>query len=60
MEEGSKLKKLTDMFNALINSYGLREIKMARAQFAWPGNQEKPTMEKLDIILEVENVSFFG
>jgi hypothetical protein len=38
----------TYIFNAIINSYALREIYMSDGKFTWTNNQQDPTLEKLD------------
>jgi exonuclease III len=43
--------KWTDLFNAIINTYELREIDMSSGQYTWSNNQINPTLEKLDRFL---------
>jgi exonuclease III len=43
--------KFSDMFNWIINSYGLREITLNGGRFTWSNNQADPTLEKLDRVL---------
>jgi hypothetical protein len=43
--------RFTDMFNWIINSYGLREVFMSGGHFTWSNNQIDPTLEKLDRVL---------
>jgi exonuclease III len=43
--------KWSDLFNAIINTYELREIEMSGGQFTWSNNQAIPTLEKLDRFL---------
>jgi hypothetical protein len=38
-------------FNAIIQTYGLREIHMSGGMFTWSNNQKEPTLEKLDKVL---------
>jgi hypothetical protein len=39
------------LFNAIINTYELREIDMSRGKFTWTNNEVNPTLEKLDRFL---------
>jgi exonuclease III len=41
----------TDMFNAIINSHGLRELYLSGGQYTWTNNQQDHTLEKLDRFL---------
>jgi hypothetical protein len=41
----------SDMFNAIINTYALREIHMSGGQYTWTNSQTVPTLEKLDRFL---------
>jgi hypothetical protein len=43
--------KWSDLFNAIINTYELREIEMSGGQFSWSNNQTNPTLKKLDRFL---------
>jgi exonuclease III len=43
--------RFSDMFNWIINSYGLREITLNGGRFTWSNNQADPTLEKLDRVL---------
>jgi hypothetical protein len=43
--------RYSDLFNWIINSYGLREIELNGGKFAWSNNQADPTLEKLDRVL---------
>jgi hypothetical protein len=58
MKEVSKLKKLTDMFNDLINLYCLERLRWQEHNSLGQTIRKKQQWKKLDIILEVENVSF--
>jgi hypothetical protein len=40
--------RYSDMFNWIINSYGLREITLNGGKFTWSNNHADPTLEKLD------------
>jgi hypothetical protein len=44
--------RFTDMFNWIINSYGLREVFMSGGNFTWSNNQTDPTLEKLECLIE--------
>jgi hypothetical protein len=39
------------LFNWIINSYELREIKMNGGKYTWSNNHSDPTPEKLDKVL---------
>jgi endonuclease/exonuclease/phosphatase family metal-dependent hydrolase len=39
------------MFNAIINTHALREIRLSGGQFTWSNNHKNPTLAKLDRIL---------
>jgi exonuclease III len=43
--------KYSDIFNAIINSNGLREIHSVGGCFTWSNGQSNPTLEKLDRVL---------
>jgi hypothetical protein len=43
--------KYFDMFNWIINSYGLREISLNGGKFTWSNNHADPTLQKLDRLL---------
>jgi L-lysine 2,3-aminomutase len=43
--------KWSSMFNAIINTYELKEVEMSGGQFTWSNNHLNPTVEKLDIFL---------
>jgi hypothetical protein len=43
------------LFNAIINTYELREIDMSGGQFTWSNNQADPTLEKLDRFLMIND-----
>lgn len=43
--------KRTDMFNAIIDTHELREIRMSGGQYTWSNNHEIPVLEKLDRVL---------
>lgn len=43
--------KSTDLFNAIINTLGLREMYMSGGQYTRTNNQSHPTLEKLDRVL---------
>jgi hypothetical protein len=34
----------SDVFNAIINTYVLREIKLSGGQYTWSNNQKNPTL----------------
>jgi hypothetical protein len=38
----------TDLFNYIINIYGLRDIYLAGGQCTWSNNQQNSTLKKLD------------
>jgi hypothetical protein len=40
--------KWTDIFNAIINTFALREVHMSGGQYTWSNNHTDPTLEKLD------------
>jgi exonuclease III len=40
-----------DMFNAIINCHGLRELYLSGGQYTWSNNQQDSTLEKLDRFL---------
>ncbi|CAN6218645.1 unnamed protein product [Urochloa humidicola] len=46
--EGSKM---TDIFNLIINTYGLRDLDMVGGKYTWSNNQANPTLERLDRVL---------
>lgn len=39
------------LFNVVINSYCLREIKIIEGKYTWSNKQKNPTLEKLDRVL---------
>jgi hypothetical protein len=43
--------RYSDMFNWIINTYGLREIALVGGKFTWSNNHDLPTLEKLDRVL---------
>jgi hypothetical protein len=43
--------KWSSVFNAIINTYELREFNMSGGQFTWSNNHANPTLEKLDRFL---------
>jgi endonuclease/exonuclease/phosphatase family metal-dependent hydrolase len=43
--------RFSDMFNWIINSYGLKEITLNGGRFTWSNNHADPTLEKLDGVL---------
>jgi hypothetical protein len=43
--------RYSQMFNWIINSYGLREIALVGGKFTWSNNHDLPTLEKLDRVL---------
>jgi hypothetical protein len=43
--------RYSEMFNWIINSYGLREIALVGGKFTWSNNHDIPTLEKLDRLL---------
>jgi endonuclease/exonuclease/phosphatase family metal-dependent hydrolase len=43
--------RYSDMFNWIINSYGLREIALNGGKFTWSNNHADPTLQKLDRVL---------
>jgi hypothetical protein len=43
--------RYSDMFNWIINSYGLREITLNDGKFTCSNNHADPTLEKLDRVL---------
>jgi hypothetical protein len=49
--KGMRNNRWSDMFNAIINTYALREIQMSGGQYTWSNNQSVPTLEKLDRFL---------
>jgi exonuclease III len=49
--KGMRNNRWSDMFNAIINTYALREIHMSGGQYTWTNSQTVPTLEKLDRFL---------
>jgi hypothetical protein len=49
--KGMRNNRWSDMFNAIINTYALREIHMSGGQYTWTNSQNVPTLEKLDRFL---------
>jgi hypothetical protein len=43
--------RYSEMFNWIINTYGLREIALVGGKFTWSNNHDLPTLEKLDRVL---------
>ena len=39
------------IFNAIIESLDMRDIALSGRQYTWAGRRDKPTYEKLDMIL---------
>ena len=47
----TRMSHATDLFNSIINTFGLREVDMNGGIYTWSNNQQMPTLEKLDRIL---------
>jgi hypothetical protein len=47
----SILPHSSDLFNSIINTFGLGEIYMTGGKYTWSNEQKCPTLEKLDRIL---------
>lgn len=40
--------KFSDLFNMLINTFGLRDLGLNGGKYTWSNNQRNPTLERLD------------
>lgn len=47
--------KPTNLFNSIINTFGLIDIHMTGGKYTWSNNQDNPTLERLDRYLVSKN-----